>query len=222
METKKTNLPILFIFTLLYIALAEIHIYTTIFIYLKIILAGLTLCVSLYLMRTDFKRYLQYIRQNKRDLWSIPLFFLADVLITVILSAFISNQSGNQSDLDQAFQHQHGFIIVLMVLMMTIIGPFMEEIIFQYFIQGFAKRILQKTSLGQQWISILAVIIATIAFMLWHVTGFKDITDLSFLLYFDLILYAIIYELTDDNLIYPIASHVIWNIFGVLMMIFAK
>lgn len=43
--------------------------------------------------------------------------------------------------------------------------------------------------------------------------------DLSVLFYLDLILYAIIYELTDDNLIYPTASHIIWNVFGVLMII---
>ncbi|WP_119327269.1 CPBP family intramembrane glutamic endopeptidase [Companilactobacillus musae] len=215
MRLTNQKLKYLLITTLIYMAitLIPIHIEKTVYLIVIIFL------ISCYLLKDEFKYYWTYLRNNGKKLWLIPVFTIADFLISQITANLFPQESSNEVGLENILHHGNTLIIMAMILLITVIGPLMEEIIFQYFIQGAVKKYLKKSTLNQHWISILAIIIATICFMLWHVDSLKDFTNLSFFTYIDLILYAIIYQLTDDNLLYPLATHIIWNTLGLLIIL---
>lgn len=186
-----------------------------------VLLEYLACATALYTLTEPFVSDLDDISNNRKRLWLIPLFTILDFVVQNILQSIFTIQSSNQGHIESNVQNNSILGLVFMFIMIVIVGPIMEEIIFQYLIQKIIfKGLLQKLKLKKLTVSITAALLATIFFMLYHVTSIFDFTSLAIFTYSDLILYAIIYEITDDNLIYPIAVHSLGNLVGFILILF--
>jgi len=178
--------------------------------------------VIISLLKTNFRNDIDKIHTNLKKLWLIPLFVILDLVVQVVIQNVLPINSTNQSGIENGIQSSSSMGNFFIMIIVVFIGPIMEEVIFQYFIQkvilknNFAKFINNK-----KMISILSVIIVTVLFMAFHIQSFKDIYDLSFLEYLDLSMFAIIYELTDENLLYPIFTHICLNLIAFISVIVA-
>jgi len=184
-----------------------------------VLLEYLSCAIALFAITDSMIIDLDAISKNRRKLWLIPLFVVLDLVVQMVLQNIFTAQSGNQGHVESILHNNSILGLILMFIMIVIVGPIMEEIIFQYFFQKtIFKGLLQRLNLNKLTVSILAIILATVMFMLYHVTSMSDFTSLAIFTYSDLILFAIIYELTDDNLVYPIAVHSIGNMIGFIMV----
>ncbi|KRN97886.1 hypothetical protein IV57_GL001559 [Companilactobacillus kimchiensis] len=183
------------------------------------LLAGLPAVISLFLLKDNFKSDFMTIRKRKRQLWLIPIYFVLTTITALVLGNIFTASSTNQSGLEKVTQLEP-YNMIAMVLVMIVFGPIMEEIIMQYFIQRLLKKGLLNLKVKPVWASIIAIIIATIVFMLFHMDNLKDITDLSILSYGDLIFFGIIYERSHENLTYAIILHGLMNVLAFLSLIF--
>ncbi|MFD1418820.1 CPBP family intramembrane glutamic endopeptidase [Companilactobacillus keshanensis] len=184
-----------------------------------VLLEYLSCAVALFAITDSMVMDLDAISKNRHKLWLIPLFVILDFVIQMILQNIFTAQSGNQGHVESVLHNNSILGIVLMFIMIVIVGPIMEEIIFQYFFQKtIFKGLLQRLKLNKLTVSIISIILATVMFMLYHVTSVSDFTSLAIFTYSDLILFAIIYELTDDNLVYPIVVHSIGNLIGFIFV----
>ncbi|WP_125712316.1 CPBP family intramembrane glutamic endopeptidase [Companilactobacillus kedongensis] len=184
-----------------------------------VLLEYLSCAIALFAITDSMIIDLDAISKNRRKLWLIPLFVVLDLVVQMVLQNIFTAQSGNQGHVESILHNNSILGLILMFIMIVIVGPIMEEIIFQYFFQKtIFKGLLQRLNLNKLTVSILAIILATVMFMLYHVTSMSDFTSLAIFTYSDLILFAIIYELTDDNLVYPIAVHSIGNLIGFIMV----
>lgn len=186
-----------------------------------VLLEYLACATALYTLTEPFVADLDDISNNRKRLWLIPLFTVLDFVVQNILQNIFTVQSSNQGHIESNVQNNSILGLVFMFIMIVIVGPIMEEIIFQYLIQKIIfKGLLQKLKLKKLTVSITAALLATIFFILYHVTSISDFTSLAIFTYSDLILYAVIYEITDDNLIYPIAVHSLGNLVGFILILF--
>ncbi|WP_428840467.1 lysostaphin resistance A-like protein [Companilactobacillus allii] len=101
-------------------------------------------------------------------------------------------------------------------ILIVIIGPISEEILFQFFLQGKLANILNN-KFKNSWITtILPIVFSTLLFMIYHLSGMQDILNLSIFTYSDLVLFAILYKITDYNILYPIAMHIGLNLISLI------
>lgn len=162
-------------------------------------------CVfAVIILKSDFKRNINEIINNFKKVWLIPLFVVSDLLLQIVIQNFLSASSTNQSGIESGVRTSVPIGVVLIFFISVFVGPIMEEITFQYLIQKvILKYNLNKIIKNKMITSILSILVTTFLFMLIHVSELKDIYDISFLGYLGVILYAIVYQITDDNLIYP-------------------
>lgn len=186
-----------------------------------VLLEYLSCAIALFALTDSMIIDLDAISKNRKKLWLIPLFVVLDFCLQIILQNIFTIQSGNQGHVESVLHNNTHFLgLILMFIMIVIVGPIMEEIIFQYLFQKVIfKGLLKRLKIGKRAVSILAIILATILFMLYHVTSMSDFSNLAIFTYSDLILFAIIYEITDDNLIYPIAVHSLGNLVGFILVL---
>lgn len=162
-------------------------------------------CVfAVIILKSDFKRNINEIINNFKKVWLIPLFVVSDLLLQIVIQNFLSASSTNQSGIESGVRTSGPIGVVLIFFISVFVGPIMEEITFQYLIQKvILKYNLNKIIKNKMITSILSILVTTFLFMLIHVSELKYIYDIFFLGYLGVILYAIVYQITDDNLIYP-------------------
>ncbi|WP_211331289.1 CPBP family intramembrane glutamic endopeptidase [Companilactobacillus insicii] len=185
-----------------------------------IIMSYLFCLGTVYALRPKFKSDWNSIKSKKSELWLISVFLLLDVFLQILLSNIFTAAASNQNNFDTAIKNHNAIMLVAVFILFVIAGPIVEEIIFQYFIQDrIVKFYLQKTKLPK-WLSIsLIVIIPTLLFMFYHTNNWNDIANLSIFSYGNLIVFAVLYQITDDNLIYPISVHILNNLIAFLLVL---
>ncbi|MFC6322487.1 CPBP family intramembrane glutamic endopeptidase [Companilactobacillus baiquanensis] len=186
-----------------------------------VLLEYLACAMALFSLTDAMILNLDDISKNRRKLWLIPLFVILDFGLQIILQNIFTVQSANQGHVENVLHGNSNLLgLIFMFIMVVIVGPIMEEIIFQYLFQKVIfKGLLERLKFNKLVISILSILLATILFMLYHVTSISDFTTLAIFTYSDLVLFAIIYEITDDNLIYPIVVHSLGNLIGFVLVL---
>ena len=147
----------------------------------------------------------------------VPLFIFLDILYQIIYQNIFSNvgSTTNQSEI-VSLVHSHPQYYWFLFLLIVITGPIAEEIVFQRVIQFNLYGLLKKRPLLNNFASrFIAIIGATLLFMLFHIWGDTNASWLELFTNGDLILFAIIYDLTRFRLVFPIATHI-----GVNLIVF--
>lgn len=179
------------------------------------------ICISfIYLLRSNFKDDLNHLFRSFKAIYIIPIFVVLDLAYQIIIQNIIPANPSNQSGLEKGVHSSGSIGVLILFILIAITGPIVEEVIFQYFIQHtLLKGFLSRFNLSRKAIAIISIVITTILFMMFHVNKLRDIQNISFLQYSDLIFFAIIYEYSDDNLMYPILMHIISNIIGFISIL---
>ncbi|APX71657.1 CPBP family glutamic-type intramembrane protease [Companilactobacillus allii] len=177
------------------------------------------LCISLLIsiksyLRNDFIS----IKTNKTKLILIliPLFIILSLAFQIVLQNIIPSTPSNQSAVVGELNNNSIVGLIMISILIVIIGPISEEILFQFFLQGKLANILNN-KFKNSWITtILPIVFSTLLFMIYHLSGMQDILNLSIFTYSDLVLFAILYKITDYNILYPIAMHIGLNLISLI------
>lgn len=169
------------------------------------------------LLKDDFQYDLQRINADKKKLWLVPLFIFLFLAVDIVLQNLITVQSNNQNNLTNAIQKNGPIGNCLILLMTVIIGPIVEEVIFQYFLQRkLFKENLLRIGLNSKVAKTVAVLLATVLFMMFHMQSISELRSIVFFSYSDLFLLGLVYEITDENLVLAISVHSISNLVAFL------
>ncbi|AEV95940.1 CAAX amino terminal protease self- immunity family protein [Pediococcus claussenii ATCC BAA-344] len=111
------------------------------------------------------------------------------------------------------------FLLMFSIMLtVVLISPIIEELIFQYFFQRVFLPTLNisRNIIVQKYVSIIS---PTLLFILSHIiTGnisFQSIF-IGLITYLPLLFLSILYERTDQNIVYPIAVHILINFMGMI------
>lgn len=178
-------------------------------------------CSSLvFLLRDEFRVGFKKITENIKRIWIIPVFLVLDFGLQIVINNLISTNSTNQNGLEHLIQSSSPIGVMLLSILVVLVGPVVEEIIFQYFIQKLiVKNSLLNLGINKKLTITISILVATLLFMMFHMQTWSDITNLTFLGYSDLIFFAILYSARDDNLMYPIILHVCSNTIAFLSVL---
>lgn len=175
------------------------------------------LCILLLLsikpyLRSDFIS----IKTNKIKLILIPLFIILNLMFQIVLQNIIPSTPSNQSAVVGELSNNSIVGLIMISILIVIIGPISEEILFQFFLQGKLANILNN-KFNNSWITtIIPIVFSTLLFMIYHLSGMQDVLNLSIFTYSDLILFAILYKITDYNILYPISMHIGLNLISLI------
>ncbi len=180
--------------------------------------------VLLFLTRDDWRRSLAKLRQGK--LWGLILgtaflSLLYDVLVGFLNLPLPANQSNN----DKLLAMVSGSPSLLVAFLVTgvLVIPIIEELIFQYFFQRVLFPLLF-FKLSAKWRSVVAVLLATILFILYHSASLvmsPQTLLVTFVSYGDLLLFAILFAVTDENIAAVSMAHIIVNLVSFSLMLAA-
>lgn len=178
-------------------------------------------CSSLvFLLRDEFRVGFKKITENIKRIWIIPVFLVLDFGLQIVINNLIPTNSTNQNGLEQLIQSSSPIGVMLLSILVVLVGPVVEEIIFQYFIQKLiVKNSLLNLGINKKLTITISILVATLLFMMFHMQTWRDITNLTFLGYSDLIFFSILYSVRDDNLMYPIILHVCSNTIAFLSVL---
>jgi len=186
-----------------------------------VMIASYLFCLLIiYLLKDDFDSEIVAINKKKSRLWLIPAFLILDFVLQILLSNIFTANSSNQNDFVNAI-NGHGSLKLMFIFgLFVILSPIAEEVIFQYFIQKILiKDNLNRLNSSKFVVTLTSIVISTLLFMLYHANSVADITNLSIFSYGNLIVYAILYQVTDDNLIYPISVHILNKLIAFILVV---
>lgn len=143
------------------------------------------------------------------------------LLIAIILSStgntsasLMGSDNNFLATVNDQFKSQT-ILLVMNHIWIGIIGPFVENILFIYFIQGqLLKRMNQPDS--SKISKTLQIILIAILFMCWHLKSLNDFSDPGFYRYIALIWMPFIYVKTN-SLAKTIVAHIGLNSIGILI-----
>lgn len=186
-----------------------------------VIIMSYVFCLGVvYALKPKFQTDWNSIKSKKSQLWLVPAFLLLDMFLQILLSNIFTASASNQNNFEMAIKSHNAIMLIAIFILFVIAGPIVEEVIFQYFIQGCIVKFYLKKIKLPKWLLIgLIVIIPTLLFMFYHTNSWNDIVNLSIFSYGNLIVFAILYQITDDNLIYPISVHILNNLIAFLLVL---
>lgn len=182
-----------------------IILYQAIFIYTS----HLVLLIMVYrTFRDDLKKAFEEVRKHSgKHLLIIVVGFAAMIAANIVVNMFVP-ESGNQEKVGELLSRSSGIMLIWFYLTTMVIGPINEEFIFRHIMIGEGKKYIKV---------FLSVILSSILFAFVHVNSMQDM--ISLVTYIPLgLIHGIVYY-KSDNIITNCGLHIIYNVFGILMML---
>lgn len=155
-----------------------------------------------WLYRADYQRDWQQFSKKwvKNTLWVLVIFAVL-YAANIVLSSLPLQASSNAAVLANRYNASEGLETVLFILVVSVIGPFNEELIFRKIIIG-----EEKTSTG---LVLARLLLSTLLFGLVHIYSFADLS--SIVVYSGLGLLLGLVYIWKRNIYFSTAAHILNN-----------
>ncbi|MGM9972382.1 MAG: lysostaphin resistance A-like protein [Anaeroplasmataceae bacterium] len=188
---------------------AGINAYSNLLIYL---LCGIALCVFLYkCLIADFKNYKENLGKNILYSLLLGALFCGVVNLISYLVGKVVPDSENQKTIEMVFSYKA--YIPVMVFVVGILGPVIEELVFRKAIFTIFK--------GKNFL--IPLIVSTIVFSLPHMLSTSNVKVWQWLIMFipylaSGLMLGGIYKLGKENIYYSLIAHFINNIVAIILI----
>lgn len=98
-----------------------------------------------------------------------------DFGLQIVINNLIPTNSTNKNGLKHLIQSSSPIGVMLLIILVVLVGPVVEEIIFQYFIQKLiVKNSLLKVGINKKLAITISILVDTLLFMMFHMQTWRN------------------------------------------------